>query len=86
MGPGSTFTVEFANTDSAPPPTNMAPGIFVPTVIAEPEVETGVLPPASSYANYNNNNNNNNNGAMSEQAPVAQPISAMQMNAAYAPK
>jgi hypothetical protein len=83
MGPGSTFTVEFANNDSAPPPTNMAPGIFVPTVIAEPEVETGVLPPAFSYANYNNNNNN---GAMSEQAPVAQPISAMQMNAAYAPK
>jgi hypothetical protein len=57
----------------------MAPGIFVPTVIAEPEVETGVLP--ASYENYNNTN-----GAMSEQAPVAQPISAMQMNAAYAPK
>jgi hypothetical protein len=65
----------------------MAPGTFVPTVIAEPEVETGVLPASYSYANYNNNNNN---GAMSEQAPpaapVAQPISAMQMNAAYAPK
>ena len=37
MGPGSTFTVEFAN-DSVPP-TNMAPGTFVPTVIAEPEVD-----------------------------------------------
>ena len=69
MGPGSTFTVEFAN--DGVPPTNMAPGTFVPTVIAEPDVETGV--PASSYYN----------GAASEQAPpVAQPISAM----AYAPK
>ena len=69
MGPGSTFTVEFAN--DGVPPTNMAPGTFVPTVIAEPDVETGV--PASSYYN----------GAASEQAPpVAQPISSM----AYAPK
>lgn len=69
VGPGSTFTVEFAN-DSVPP-TNMAPGTYVPTVIAEPDVETGV--PASSYYN----------GAASEQAPpVAQPISAM----AHAPK
>jgi len=68
MGPGSTFTVEFAN--DCVPPMNMAPGTFVPTVIAEPEVETGV--PASYY-----------NGAASEQAPpVAQPISSM----AYAPK
>lgn len=74
MSPGSTFTVEFAN-DSVPP-SNMAPGIFVPTVIAEPEVETGV---PASYSNYNNK-------AVEQAPPVAQPISAMQMNAAYEPK
>lgn len=76
MGPGSTFTVEFGNDDIVPP-LNMAPGTFVPTVIAEPEMETGV--PAASYTNYNH-------GAVEQAPPVAQPISAMQMNAAYAPK
>eukprot|EP00569_Conticribra_weissflogii_P006896 CAMPEP_0171329278 /NCGR_PEP_ID=MMETSP0878-20121228/1174_1 /TAXON_ID=67004 /ORGANISM="Thalassiosira weissflogii, Strain CCMP1336" /LENGTH=203 /DNA_ID=CAMNT_0011829241 /DNA_START=58 /DNA_END=669 /DNA_ORIENTATION=+ len=47
MGPGSTFTVEFA--DDTPSPAkeeDLAPGVFVPTVFAEPEVETSV--PASS--------------------------------------
>lgn len=48
MGPGSTFTVEFA--DDTPSPAkeeDLAPGVFVPTVFAKPEVETGVL--ASSW-------------------------------------
>ena len=47
MGPGSTFTVEFA-ADIPPPPKeeDLTPGVYVPTVMAEPEpVETGV--PAS---------------------------------------
>mmetsp|Transcript_2348 Transcript_2348/g.4320 ORF Transcript_2348/g.4320 Transcript_2348/m.4320 type:complete len:80 (+) Transcript_2348:268-507(+) len=47
MGPGSTFTVEFA--DDTPSPAkeeDLAPGVFVPTVFAKPEVETSV--PASS--------------------------------------
>jgi hypothetical protein len=39
MGPGSTFTVEFAD-DLPPPPAEeeLTPGVFVPTVVAEPEV------------------------------------------------
>eukprot|EP00584_Thalassiosira_punctigera_P007597 CAMPEP_0172527506 /NCGR_PEP_ID=MMETSP1067-20121228/2177_1 /TAXON_ID=265564 ORGANISM="Thalassiosira punctigera, Strain Tpunct2005C2" /NCGR_SAMPLE_ID=MMETSP1067 /ASSEMBLY_ACC=CAM_ASM_000444 /LENGTH=160 /DNA_ID=CAMNT_0013311255 /DNA_START=252 /DNA_END=730 /DNA_ORIENTATION=- len=42
MGPGSTFTVEFS--DDAPPPLkeeDLAPGVYVPTVVAEPEAGTG---------------------------------------------
>lgn len=44
MGPGSTFTVEFSE-DTPPPPKEdeLTPGVYVPTVVAEPEeVETGV--------------------------------------------
>ena len=39
MGPGSTFTVEFA--DDLPPPSEeyLTPGVYVPTVTAQPEVE-----------------------------------------------
>eukprot|EP00571_Detonula_confervacea_P012769 CAMPEP_0172300090 /NCGR_PEP_ID=MMETSP1058-20130122/2270_1 /TAXON_ID=83371 /ORGANISM="Detonula confervacea, Strain CCMP 353" /LENGTH=179 /DNA_ID=CAMNT_0013009779 /DNA_START=171 /DNA_END=710 /DNA_ORIENTATION=+ len=48
MGPGSTFTVEFS-ADIPPPPKeeDLTPGVYVPTVMAEPEVETGVY--AGSY-------------------------------------
>ncbi|KAL7471012.1 hypothetical protein ACHAXS_013527, partial [Conticribra weissflogii] len=55
MGPGSTFTVEFA--DDTPSPAkeeDLAPGVFVPTVIAEPEVETGV-PTSSGGTNAGGN-------------------------------
>ena len=43
MGPGSTFTVEFS-VDTPPPPKEeeLTPGVYVPTVVAEPEVEMGV--------------------------------------------
>jgi len=43
MGPGSTFTVEFS-VDIPPPPKEeeLTPGVYVPTVVAEPEVEMGV--------------------------------------------
>lgn len=39
MGPGSTFTVEFSD-DTPPPPAeeDLTPGVYVPTVMAEPEV------------------------------------------------
>jgi hypothetical protein len=50
MGPGSTFTVEFAP-DVPPPPKeeDLTPGVYVPTVFAEPEVETGVPASAPSF-------------------------------------
>jgi hypothetical protein len=43
-GPGSTFTVEFSSDDNIPPlePEDLAPGVYVPTVMAQPELETGV--------------------------------------------
>ena len=47
MGPGSTFTVEFSVDTPAPVEEEMAPGVYVPTVVAEPEAETAV--PAGSY-------------------------------------
>jgi hypothetical protein len=37
MGPGSTFTVEFADDVPAPPEENLTPGVYVPTVMAQPE-------------------------------------------------
>ena len=48
MGPGSPFTVEFS-VDTPPPPQEeeLTPGVYVPTVVAEPEAETGV---PASYA------------------------------------
>ena len=50
MRPGSTFTVEFSS-DVAPPPKEeeLTPGVYVPTVMAEPEVvNTGVAVPDGS--------------------------------------
>ena len=41
MGPGSTFAVEFS--DDAPPEKELAPGPFVPTVVARPEIGAEVL-------------------------------------------
>lgn len=41
MGPGSTFTVEFAEDLPPPPEADLAPGVYVPTVTAQPE-EIGV--------------------------------------------
>lgn len=67
MGPGSTFTVEFSP-DIPPPPEkeDLAPGVFVPTVMAVPEVETGVQ--ASDY-----NNGAGGVGSGIETGAVAQP-------------
>ncbi|KAL7528997.1 hypothetical protein ACHAWF_002799 [Thalassiosira exigua] len=50
MGPGSTFTVEFSD-DTPPPPKEdeLTPGVYVPTVVAEPEAETGVPASAPAY-------------------------------------
>ena len=44
MGPGSTFTVEFTGDIPAPPKEeDLTPGVYVPTVVAEPEGGTGNL-------------------------------------------
>ncbi|KAL7535496.1 hypothetical protein ACHAXR_007953 [Thalassiosira sp. AJA248-18] len=54
IGPGATFTVEFSpdTTTPAQKEEELTPGVYVPTVMAEPEVETGV--PTSSYGgSYN---------------------------------
>lgn len=70
MGAGSTFTVEFS-TDVAPPPKEeeLTPGVYVPTVMAEPEVvNTGVAVPDSS-SGYGNKGGNGMEEA------VAQPTS-----------
>ncbi len=68
MGPGSTFTVEFAS--DIPPEEKayiMSPGVYVPTVVAEPE-EADAGAPASTYGpgDYGS-------GTATEQAVVAQP-------------
>jgi len=52
MGPGSTFTVEFSG-DVTPQPEkeeDLEPGVFVPTVMAMPEIETGMQVPATDAA------------------------------------
>jgi hypothetical protein len=41
MGPSSTFTVEFADDVPAPPEENLTPGVYVPTVMAQPEEISG---------------------------------------------
>ena len=74
MGPGSTFTVEFS-TDVEPQKDNeeaLTPGVYVPTVVAEPEVETGV-----PY----NPNYKGGDGAV-----TAQPTSGPYVPASYAPE
>ena len=48
MGPGSTFTVEFAADLPPPPEPELTPGVYVPTVTAEPEVAVGVPGAAST--------------------------------------
>jgi hypothetical protein len=58
MGPGSTFTVEFAPEPPAAVPiaeADLAPGVYVPTVVAEME----------PVDNTNNNYDNNTNGGVS---------------------
>lgn len=43
MGPGSTFTVEFSGDISSPlKEEDLTPGVYVPTVVAEPEIETAM--------------------------------------------
>ena len=37
-----TFTVEFSGDVSPPKEKDLTPGVYVPTVVAEPEVETGM--------------------------------------------
>ena len=74
MRPGTTFTVEFS-TDIDPPKDNeeaLTPGVYVPTVVAEPEVETGV---SASY----------NKGGGGSGAVTAQPTSGPYVPASYAP-
>jgi len=50
MGPGSTFTVEFSGDTPPPKEEDLTPGVYVPTVVAEPEVETGMPYYGDSYA------------------------------------
>jgi hypothetical protein len=64
MGPGSTFTVEFAPSEpstTAVPLTeaDLAPGVYVPTVVAE-------MDPADNINYSNNNNNNTNDGGVGD--------------------
>lgn len=48
MGPGSTFTVEFsADTPSPAKEEDLAPGVYVPTVEAEPDIAVGYPEPAA---------------------------------------
>ena len=47
MGPGSTFTVEFADDLPPPPEEDLTPGVYVPTVTAQPEVANGSAAVAS---------------------------------------
>ena len=80
MGPGSTFTVEFS-TDVEPQKDNeeaLTPGVYVPTVVAEPEVETGV-PYNPSYKS--GDGMEGSNGAV----VTAQPTSGPYVPASYAP-
>ena len=78
MGPGSTFTVEFS-TDVEPPKDEEAltPGVYIPTVVAEPEVETGVP--------YNPSYKGGDGMESSSGAVTAQPTSGPYVPASYAP-
>lgn len=71
MGPGSTFTVEFATDASYPPPKeeDLTPGVYVPTVMAMPEVETGVY--SAAFAG----------GGMETATAVGQPTTAPYVSA-----
>ena len=46
MGPGSTFTVEFSADTPSPAEEDLTPGVYVPTVEAEPDIGVGY--PASA--------------------------------------
>ena len=79
MGPGSIFTVEFS-TDIDPLKDNevaLTPGVYVPTVVAEPEVETGVP--------YNPSYKGGDGMESSSGAVTAQPTSGPYVPASYAP-
>ncbi len=66
MGPGSTFTVEFASDIPPEEKAYMSPGVYVPTVVAEADADAGA--PTSTYGpgDYGS-------GTATEQAVVAQP-------------
>lgn len=59
MGPGSTFTVEFSDDPQQSPPeeeSDLTPGLFVPTVVAQPDVEyAGTAGVEYAAGNYSNN-------------------------------
>jgi len=66
MGPGSTFTVEFSdNTPSPPKEEELTPGVYVPTVVAVPEMDTGVPYQNPAYASVS--------GGLGAETAVAQP-------------
>ena len=50
MGPGSTFTVEFSGGVPPPKEEDLTPGVYVPAVVAELEVETGMPYYGDGYA------------------------------------
>jgi len=79
MGPGSTFTVEFSDDTTFPQKEeDLTPGVYVPTVVAQLELETGV-PTGNNYG-YNASSYGTGTGT----SVVAEPTTGPYVPATYA--